>query len=116
MVTRLRTKEVINNFILTNCAVGSKIITDCWRGYNDLEALGYIHKKVNHKISFVDNSDSTIHTNTIERIWRSLKRFLKKNLRFENIKNAVLQFETLTNVKVKSVEDRYNFLIGLLKN
>lgn len=29
--------------------VGTEIHTDIWKGYRDLENLGYTHKKVNNK-------------------------------------------------------------------
>ena len=38
-----------------------------------LEPLGFEHYYVNHSITFVDPIQKFIHTNGIERIWRSLR-------------------------------------------
>jgi transposase-like protein len=66
-----RAVEELVPIIREHIAEGTEIHTDCWKAYNGLEGLGYIHKRVNH--SDPDNPfiapDGT-HTNRIEAQWR----------------------------------------------
>jgi transposase len=56
--------------------VGTIIYSDCWRAYDGLTALGYIHMRINHSTNFVDpNTGAT--TNHIEAFWSRIKRQLK---------------------------------------
>lgn len=52
---------------------GTRIITDGWSSY---KALGknpnYTHASVNHSYNFVSPDDPTVHTQNIERMWRSV--------------------------------------------
>ena len=50
---------------------GSVIVSDCMKGYTNLEREGYVHKIVNHSKEFV-NKDG-FHTNKIEGHWRQAK-------------------------------------------
>jgi len=61
---------------------GSIIYTDCWRGYrtNELTALGYHHSTVNHSDNFVD-TETQVHTNTIEGTWSAMKASINKRHR-----------------------------------
>ena len=56
---------------------GTKIITDRWKAYN-LEQEGYIHGVVNHSIEFINNDHPEFNTQKIERLWKSLKKELKR--------------------------------------
>lgn len=51
---------------------GTIIMADSWRGYSKIKEI-FITKQVNHKYYFVDPQNREIHTNNIERLWRSLK-------------------------------------------
>lgn len=63
----------LQNIILDHVLPGTKIHTDCWRGYGDLNSLGYIHMKVNHSQNFVDPVTLAC-TNTVEGLNCGLKR------------------------------------------
>ena len=54
---------------------GSIIHTDGWKAYNNISTLpeGYTHKVVNHSENFV-NPQTGAHTQTVERMWREVKR------------------------------------------
>ena len=56
---------------------GSTIVSDCWKAYDRIPRLGlnYTHKKVNHRIEYVN--EEGFHTNTIESTWHRLKAFKK---------------------------------------
>ena len=53
---------------------GTSIISDCWKGYINLEKYGYKHKTVNHSKEFVNEEGD--NTNKIEGHWRQLKASL----------------------------------------
>ena len=65
---------LIKHYILP----GSKVITDGWKSYGTLQQEGYIHGTVNHSIEFV-NSQAGDHTQTIESMWRAIKRSLPRS-------------------------------------
>ncbi len=60
---------------------GSRVISDGWAAYGGLAAVqqqwGLNHQWVNHRINFVDPNDPTLHTQTIEATWSSLKNSLR---------------------------------------
>jgi hypothetical protein len=47
--------------------------------YSQLSDNGYMHDTINHKLYFVDHDDPLIHTKTIERFWKDLRKLLNKN-------------------------------------
>jgi hypothetical protein len=49
---------------MSNIDHGSNDVSDMWRGYTNLERLGY----QNYRMNFVDQDDSRVHTQTIERL------------------------------------------------
>ncbi|CAO3648500.1 unnamed protein product [Mucor hiemalis] len=63
----------INEIIKKYIKKGTTIYTDCWKGYNGLNKIGYKLKTVNHKKHFKDPITG-IHTNTIEGTWNGLKQ------------------------------------------
>ena len=44
-----------------------------------LMCYGYIHKSINHKISFIDEIFKEIHTNNIDRLWRTVEEHIRKH-------------------------------------
>jgi len=44
-----------------------------------LQEFGFVHHFNEHKISFVNELFKEIHTNTIERLWRTLKTHIRKH-------------------------------------
>ena len=53
---------------------GTRLLTYCWRSCNQLPN----HESVNHSLHFVDPIDRSVHTNTIEGMWRHVKDDLRK--------------------------------------
>ena len=53
---------------------GTTVITDGWSAYRRLSEGGELqHRVVNHSLNFVSPEDPTVYTQTVERMWRSLK-------------------------------------------
>ncbi|XP_049283586.1 uncharacterized protein LOC125763907 [Anopheles funestus] len=73
-----RTREVLHELIQRHVVSGTRILSDCWAGYNGLGALGYEHATVNHSRNFVDPLQGDVHTQRIENVWRWLKHFLRQ--------------------------------------
>ncbi|CAL4119845.1 unnamed protein product [Meganyctiphanes norvegica] len=73
-----RDSATLLQVIKDRIAPGTTIISDCWAAYNCLSQEGYIHLTVNHTYNFVDPITGA-HTNTIERLWRSIKESFSRN-------------------------------------
>eukprot|EP01022_Parablepharisma_sp_SALTPOND_P031229 TRINITY_DN7899_c0_g2_i3.p1 TRINITY_DN7899_c0_g2~~TRINITY_DN7899_c0_g2_i3.p1 ORF type:complete len:329 (-),score=6.33 TRINITY_DN7899_c0_g2_i3:214-1200(-) len=68
-----RTKDTLNDLILNNVKIGSKIVTDDWGGYKDLKDLGYDHYVLNKaKEGYGRQVTVTSH---IESVWSQLKAY-----------------------------------------
>jgi hypothetical protein len=76
-VVKDRTKETLEGVIVRNVERGTKIYTDCWAGYNGLEAAGFPHRTVNHSTNYVNPEDPDVHTQHIENLWSVLRRYWK---------------------------------------
>ena len=63
-----RTEATLISHIQEWIEPGTTIVSDCWKGYVNLEKYGYQHKTVNHSVEFV-NSEG-YDTNKIEGQWR----------------------------------------------
>jgi hypothetical protein len=64
---------------LKHVEAGMRIISDCWGGYTNLKTLGFDHATINHSQNFVHPDDLLIHTDTMERQWRTLKEIILKS-------------------------------------
>lgn len=79
-----RDSFTLQTIIKRHVEVGSTIFTDGWKGYGDLNKLGYRHFSVLHIKHYTQRytreSDGyilTVHTNTIEGgVWSKLKQFV----------------------------------------
>ena len=62
---------ILHQYILP----GTVVMTDGWRAYRRLSENGDLeHHTINHSLNFVDPNYPSIHTQTVERMWRSLKK------------------------------------------
>ena len=67
-------RQVLQDAILKEIEVGSKVYTDGWIGYDGLAASDYVHETVTHIEEYVRGE---VHTEGIENFWSLLKRSLK---------------------------------------
>ena len=105
-VTTKRSMPVINRFTHDNVVEGTHIMTDEWRGYNELQKNGFPHSRINHTLHYIDPNEKSIHTNTIERLWRSLKEFVGQNLTLSDLTSKFQEFEKFHNLKAKGTSQR----------
>lgn len=84
-----RTSSTLIPIIQAHISPNSQINSDCWRAYKTLNTLpqNYIHEEVNHSTNFV-NPITKAHTQTVERMWRSVKRVKR---RAEGLHNKDIQ-------------------------
>lgn len=67
-----RSAAVLTSFVSEAVKEGALVITDQWWGYEEIELSGYSHEAWNHSLGRLAG------TNPIERVWSSLKRYLRK--------------------------------------
>jgi uncharacterized protein YlbG (UPF0298 family) len=79
-----RTRQDIIPLIIKHVKYGSWIYTDCFSTYVDtntkesfLRHFGYVHFHINHSRYFVNPIFEHIHTNSIERLWRSARKYTR---------------------------------------
>ena len=84
-----RTSVTLLKAIKDHILPGTTIYSDCWAAYNKLLQEGYPHLTVNHSENFIDPSTGA-HTQTIERLWRSVKTVAKQ--RNGILTNRILEY------------------------
>lgn len=67
-----RSVETLTSFVSEAVKEGALVVTDSWWGYEELELYGYSHEAWNHSLGWLAG------TNPIEKVWSSLKRYLRK--------------------------------------
>ena len=89
-----RTKKILWPIVQENVVRGTMLYTDGWRAYRKLPTLGYLHRWVDHSKYYVDPNDRSLHTNGIEGLWRTVKRWLPQSGRYnlEQYLNLFLWF------------------------
>lgn len=81
-------EKVVRPLIRRNVKIGTKIMTDEFKGYDNLKEDGYKHKTINHAKKIYVRG--TVHTNTIEGFWGQLKRSI--NGTYHAVSPKYLQF------------------------
>ena len=74
-----RSAATLLPLIQMHIEAGSTIHSDCWAAYNGIDSLpeAYSHLTVNHSQNFVDPITRS-HTQTVERMWREVKRIRRR--------------------------------------
>lgn len=75
--TFFRSAAQLEAIILANVEIGTTVYTDEWAGYNNLNALGFLHDTVNHTTNFINHTTGA-NTQKIEGTWSVAKRWLRK--------------------------------------
>lgn len=74
--------EVLLSLIQKYSVPGSIIYSDCWKAYEKIDKNIYQHGVVNHSKNFVD-SDTGIHTQNNERLWKDIRGTIPQYARRE---------------------------------
>jgi hypothetical protein len=113
-IVKRRNKNVCEKFARNKISQGTTIITDCWSGYRDLNWCGFDHHSVNHSENFVDPNIPWVHTQNIERLWRSLKESINlKSNKMKSLLTEIRRFEFMHNFGAKTSVEKFNQLILL---
>lgn len=113
-VVKKRNKNVCERFAITKITRNRKIISDMWPGYRDLNWCGFDHYSVNHSENFVDPNIPWVHTQHIERLWRSLKESINlKSNKLSSLKTEIRKFEFFHNFGAKSSSEKFKQLVLL---
>ena len=79
-----KTRATLLPILVEHVSNEAQVISDKFSTYvtrngrSHLEEAGFEHYFINHSLQFVDPIQNFIHTNTIERTWRSLKHRSEK--------------------------------------
>uniref|UniRef100_A0A182IWX9 ISXO2-like transposase domain-containing protein n=1 Tax=Anopheles atroparvus TaxID=41427 RepID=A0A182IWX9_ANOAO len=73
-----RDSDTLMSVITENVLVGTRLATDCWRGYSRLAQVRFTHGTGNHSSNFLNSNNALIHTLNVENLWRWLKEYLKQ--------------------------------------
>ena len=92
--------EALEPLIVKHIRPGSVIISDSWSAYNNKtnlhdsegNSVNYTHKNVNHRIDFVNHSDPSVHTQTVERFWNDLNDKIKYKGRCRTIEQNLYKY------------------------
>ena len=96
-----KSKEALLPILVQHFEGGSQVFSNKYSSYvtrfgrSHLEEEGFDHYFVNHSLNFVDPIKTFIHTNNIERTWRSLRTSIshvKRSLTDENIDSFLNTF------------------------
>ncbi|KCZ81605.1 hypothetical protein H312_00929 [Anncaliia algerae PRA339] len=104
---------ILTQIILENVELGSIIYSDCWRGYVNLNNLGYEHFTVNHSEYFV-NPINYCSTQTIEGLWSVFKR--KFRSRYINQNNDLSLYFAEFAFKRKYKDQAFEKILENLKD
>ncbi len=81
--------------------------------HRTIENYNYKHFYVNHSKGFVDPDNPQIHTNNIERLWSYLRKYVKRNVRKEDIEVFINYFLWFYHTNRNS---RYEILVKILSD
>ena len=113
-----RKKKTLLPIIARNVNLGSTIISDKFASYLNirkdesyLDQNGFYHFWVNHSKQFVDSYQPFIHTNGIERSWRSLRNQISSIKRTFTPKIVQQYLDTFMLKSMKSHDELYEFML-----
>ncbi|KCZ82163.1 hypothetical protein H312_00440 [Anncaliia algerae PRA339] len=98
----------VKKLLLEGIKLGTTIATDCWKGYLNLNSLGFVHITVNNLKNFFDPLTGA-NTQAIENRWSIYKRKYKG--RYINFKSKVSLIFAEFMFKPQYKHDTYNTLM-----
>lgn len=110
-----RTSEVLTRLLTDAIVSGSQVITDCWRGYLQILLNGFFHTTVNHSYNFVSPINPLVHTQRVERLWRTIKDFIPRNVRREFLESYGAAFKVSREIGIDGKLYRFRTFIDIVK-
>ena len=104
-----RDRDTLLPIIKQKIKNGTTIISNCWQSYDCLSQEDFLHLTVNHSYNFVD-PDTGAHTQTVESLWRQIKRQLPETYTRHNQLYLHLAEYLWHNMKRKSDDIYQKFL------
>lgn len=115
--TTRRNEATLRQILLDNIHPGTNVITDCWKGYLNIDKDGFYHATVNHRYHFVNPENVRIHTQNIERVWRSLKSSIPKSVPNGHKNSYLIQFlyerKTVGNNRLERFNRFTDLIVGI---
>ena len=112
-----RTAPTLLDAIYHCIAPGTKIISDQWKAYNELDKSQiYMHETVNHSKNFVDPITKA-NTQRIERLWRDLKDSCRKKCGIprEDVELYLAEF-VFKHYNMKNNSRKFEVAVQLIAN
>jgi IS1 family transposase len=92
------------------------IYSDGWPAYSGLGALGYDHGVVIHKRNYLNPQNHNVHTQTVERLNRTLKEFLPATSNADLLDSHIHQFLYFRRLDGLTVGEVFkNFISDIVK-
>ena len=107
-----RTKAVLFPIIQAKIKPKTMIYSDGWKPYRKIPTLGFGHKWVDHSKFYVHPTDRNLHTNTIEGMWGTMKRFFP-NAGPYNLEQYITMFLWFRKLKAEG-KDPFWALVELI--
>lgn len=115
-----RTRETLLRLIRRHVPPGATILTDCWSAYinnrvrpRESFLTNYVHLWIDHSVHFVSPILRGIHTNTIERLWRTIKTFFRIHNPRKFLNNHIAMFYF---TQVYDLNERTRILFTILRD
>jgi hypothetical protein len=113
-IVRKKDAASLTKFVTENIAWNKTIITDMVQGYNDVKYNNFEHLEINQSINFVGPFNKEIHTNTIERAWRSLKEYMPTSLKASGYDEYVRSFLFNKELQKNAELDKFEFVLVMI--
>jgi hypothetical protein len=103
--------------LISHVEPGTRVISDGWKAYKNVSQHGFSHNSVNNSLNFVDPTDPTVHTQRVERMWRTLKSIIPKGMSSELRGSYLPEFmlEQENNWYTRTVGERIQLILYTLK-
>jgi hypothetical protein len=121
-----RRTETLFPIIREHAALNSRIISDDFSVYVNNRSvprvsrlvpaflnLGVTHRWVNHSLRYRDDFFQDVHTNNVERLWRSVREYVPTNCSFQSLNTYIKSFIFLKNF---SIEEQDRIIVAILKS
>lgn len=108
----IRDASTLFSIVSNHVNPGTIVYSDCWCGYSTIRRHFEVYS-VNHRLHFVDPENPNVHTQNIERLWRTLKEGMR-GVSNENYDLHLNEFMFRRNVLTGNFHDDLVLLLRLI--